>query len=155
MKTEKGVGGIDPKLTLLTVDNDFRIVNRASHTSACTRKLSPPGNQRAAQPGPRLGEKIQPREVILPSPLSPSSSSLLARLLLSLLTDGVFTGCNEVPAASNNNRTLPGLRHIMCSPSSFSLEWNAYKCVSPQFPSLYCDKWSSYLIGLNASLCLL
>ena len=68
MKTAKGVGGIYPKLTLLTVSNDFRVVNRASYTSTCTRKLSPSGNQPAAQPGPRLAEKIQHREVILPFP---------------------------------------------------------------------------------------
>lgn len=163
MKTEKGVGGIYPKLTLLTVSNDFRVVNRASYTSTCTRKLSPSGSQPAAQPGPRLAGKIQQREGRLPFPLSPSFSSLLAHLLfrlwkiycLSVLTDDVFIGCNEVPAVSNDNRTLPCLRYIMCFPSSFSLEWNAYKCVSPQFPSLYCDKWSSYLIGLNALLWLL
>ncbi|KAM7229796.1 hypothetical protein CapIbe_019912 [Capra ibex] len=38
------------------------VVNSASYTSACTRKLSPSGNQSAAQPGPGLGEKIQQRE---------------------------------------------------------------------------------------------
>lgn len=68
MKTAKRVGGIYRKLTLLTVNNDFRVVNRASYTSACTRKLSPSGNQSAEQPGPGLGEKIQQREVILPFP---------------------------------------------------------------------------------------
>lgn len=68
MKTEKGVGGIDPTLTLLTVDNDFGTVTRASYTSACTRKPSPSGNESAAQPDPRLGEKIQQREVMLPFP---------------------------------------------------------------------------------------
>lgn len=47
---------------------------------------------------------------------------LLKIYCLSVLTDDVFIGSNEVPAVFNNNRTLLFLRYIMCFPSSFSLE---------------------------------
>ena len=121
---------IYPKLILLTVDNYFRVFNTVSYCINLYQEAAFTQSFWEASWWPKLARGLMRKTTrgmvvllfpsfplfLFPSGFTHLLFGLLKIYCLSVLTDDVFIGSNEVPAVSNNNRTFPFLRYITCFP---------------------------------------